>query len=118
MKLLLKLAILAVAAVLLLPVIRPDAPVSEVVTTAIKDVSTFCERNSSTCDQGQAIAVRAGDLITHALRSLAEEEAAQQPLTQEDLALAPPNTTTLPREGNAAPAQQPAFATHSASPRP
>lgn len=122
MKLLMKLAILAIAIALLLPVIRPDAPVSEVVTTAIKDVGSFCERNPSTCDQGQAIAVRAGDLITHALRSLAEENAAQQPLTPEDLALAPPDTTTLPQAGaqaaDAAPAQQPAIATHGGLPRP
>lgn len=115
MKLLLKLVILAVAIAALLPVIRPGAPVSEVVSAAIEDVGGFCERNQSACDQGQQIAVRAGDLLTHALRSLTEEETEPaQPLTAEDRALSPNEMVQNP----AAPAQQPAFATNNAPPQP
>ncbi|GAB5376297.1 MAG: hypothetical protein AcusKO_27590 [Acuticoccus sp.] len=118
MKLLMKLAVLAIAVALLLPVIQPDAPVSGVVSSAISDVAGFCERNPDTCDQGQAIAVRAGDLVTHALRSLADNTAPAQPLTDEDLALVPANTTVLAPDGAAAPAQQPAIATNSGLPQP
>ncbi len=89
MKLLLKLMVVAIAIALLLPIVRPDAPVSAVVSAAIEDVGSFCDRNPSTCDQGQQIAMRAGDLISHALRSLAEDDPSSQPLTAQDRTLAP-----------------------------
>lgn len=109
MKFLLKIVILAVVIAALLPVVMPGAPVSQVVSTAIDDVGSFCQRNPSTCDQGQQIALRAGDLITHALRSLTED-GAPQTLTPEDRTLAPAATATAGHD--AAPAQQPAFATN------
>lgn len=109
MKLLLKLMVVAIAVALLLPVIRPDTEVSAVVSAAIEDVGNFCERNPSTCDQGQQIAVRAGDLLTHAIRTLREEDPSSQPLTAQDrsLAPAPAFSANNPRDSEA-PAPQPA----------
>ena len=117
MKLMLKLMVVAVAIALLLPVIRPDTQVSEVVSAAIKDVGSFCERNPSTCDQGQQIAVRAGDLITHALRTLGEDEPSSQPLTAQDRNLAPAFSANNPQDP-ATPAPHAAQEKADALPRP
>lgn len=109
MKLLLKLTILVIGVALLLPVVRPDTPISNMVTAAISDVTGFCDRNPVACAQGKQVVARAGDLISQALRELADREPSSQPLTPADLALTP----------NAAPpAQQPAIAANNELPRP
>jgi len=118
MKFLMKLVILAVVIAALLPVVLPGAPVSQVVRAAIADITGFCDRNPTTCAQGQQIALRTGDIITRALRALTED-AAPATLTAEDRTLAPatatapsPTTARATAPSAAAPAQQPAFATN------
>lgn len=106
MKMLFKLVLLLFMVAAIFAMLRPDSDVSGVVGAAIEDVSGFCDRQPGACEQGASIAYRTQDLIAAAMNALSGETPPRQPLTTQDRALAPPT------DPDAAPAQQPAIATH------
>lgn len=108
MKFLIKLAALAMLAVVLAGIFAADTDVGRVANAAIDDVMGFCERQPDACRQGAALAQSATRFVVRTAQAFAGDSALA--LTEEDRALAPPDP--------AAGAQHQALATHGEPLRP
>ncbi|MEM8552399.1 MAG: hypothetical protein AAGF45_08455 [Pseudomonadota bacterium] len=108
MKLIIKLAILAIALTLLVPAISPGSSLGSILSAALEDARTFCDRQAEACQQGAAVARQTAQALADVVSSLTDTGGASGNLTADDRALAPGTPPDQPE----ALQQQPAIATH------
>ncbi|MEM0906000.1 MAG: DUF5330 domain-containing protein [Pseudomonadota bacterium] len=107
MKMLLKLVVVLVLLAALIPILRPNTPLSNVISAAFDDMSGFCTRQPDACARGAEIARDTAATLHHIITSVARETGSPQRLTADDRTLAPLSeapASNAPTDATASPA--------------
>ncbi|MEM9221508.1 MAG: DUF5330 domain-containing protein [Pseudomonadota bacterium] len=90
MKTIAKLLVLGVVAIAGFSAFNGEQPFATVLSAAINDARTFCDRQPEACRQGAQLVDRTEDLVAAAIHAIASPRLDEGTLTPADRALAPP----------------------------
>ncbi|XWN33261.1 MAG: hypothetical protein ROR55_09395 [Devosia sp.] len=101
MRFIIKLAALAVVLALLAPIFSANSSIGQFVSAAMRDVTTFCDRQPEACYQGVAVVRETGQFFARAVSALRTAAASPEgaPLTEEDRQIFPHFSTHSPQYG-------------------